>query len=209
MRIACPTVLIMLVSLSGVRAAPPAPVTALAYAPDGKLLAASGYREVLFVDVAGGDVATTLANLPGPVTALAYSPDGRRLAVVSGAPGKPSELRLYPITGGRPTPTPAHTVEALKDAVYGLAFTPDGKTIATASYDRTVKLWDANGVVELRTLQDHSDAVYGVAFSPAGKLLATSSADRTVKVWEVASGKRLLSLGEATDWLYAVAWHAD
>src|SRR5439155_634805 len=80
---------------------------------------------------------------------------------------------------------------------------------ATASYDRTVKLWEIAGGTELHTLQDHSDAVYAVAFSPDGRLLASAAADRTVKVWEAATGKRLYSLGEATDWLYAVAWHPD
>src|SRR4051794_23022408 len=90
-------------------AAAPAPVAAVAYALDGKLLAAGGYREVTFIDAATGDVAATLAGLPGPVTALAYSPDGRRLVVAVGTPGKPSELRVYPVTGGLPAPTPAHT----------------------------------------------------------------------------------------------------
>jgi hypothetical protein len=184
-------------------------VTALAYAPDGKLLAAGGYRQVVFVDTAGGEVAATFGGLPGPVTALSYSPDGRRLVVAGGAPGRPAELRIYPVAGGRPASTPGHALAAHKDAIHGLASSPDGRTIATASYDRSVKLWEANGGTELHTLQDHSDAVYAVAFSPDGKLLATVAADRAVKVWDVASGKRLLSLGEATEWLYAVAWHPD
>ncbi|MFM8273221.1 MAG: hypothetical protein ACKODX_12975, partial [Gemmata sp.] len=89
----------------------------------------------------------------------------------------------------------------------------DGKTLATASYDRVVHLWDvddegANPAPRL-TLKDHSDAVYAVAFHPDGKLLATASADRAVKVWEVATGKRLYTLGDATDWLYALAWSPD
>src|SRR5262245_61261721 len=112
MRISIPRVVFALAAVTGVGAAPPAPVTALAYAPDGKLLAAGGYRDVAFIDPASGDVVATLGGLPGPVTALAYSPDGRRLAIASGAPGKPAELRVDPVTGGRPAPTPAQTLAA-------------------------------------------------------------------------------------------------
>src|SRR5207247_3429674 len=85
----------------------------------------------------------------------------------------------------------------------------DGKTLATCSYDRLVKLWDVTTGQELRTLKDHSDAVFGMAFSPDGRLLASAAADRAVKVWDVATGLRLYTLGDATDWLYAVAWSPD
>src|SRR5262249_40074860 len=123
MRVSCPIIVLALMSVG---AAPPAPVTALAYAADGKLLAVGAYREVLFIDPAGGEVAATLGNLTGPVTSLAYSPDERRLTVASGGPGSAAELRLYPVTGGRPAPTAAHSLTAHKDAVYGVAFSPDG-----------------------------------------------------------------------------------
>src|SRR5205823_5498284 len=93
--------------------------------------------------------------------------------------------------------------------VSALAYSPDGKLLATCGYDRLIKLWEVANGQEVRTLRDHSDAIYALAFSPDGKLLASAAADRAVKVWDIASGNRLYTLGEATDWLYAVAWSPD
>ena len=95
------------------------------------------------------------------------------------------------------------------DVIHDLAFSPDGTVLASASYDRLIKLWDVEAGKELRVLKDHSDSVYGVTFSPDGKLLASGAADRAVKVWDVSTGNRLYTLGESTDWLYAVAWSPD
>jgi WD40 repeat protein len=65
----------------------------------------------------------------------------------------------------------------------GVAFSPDGQRLATVSWDRTAKVWDATSGQELVTLSGHQDAVTGVAFSPDGKLLATSSFDGTARVY--------------------------
>jgi hypothetical protein len=188
--------------------APAAPVTAVAYRPDGKLLAAAGHREVLLLDAAG-EITAKLAGLPPRVTALAFSRDGNRLAVGAGEPGALGEVRLFSFDAGKVRSTPDHTLTAHTDLIHDLAFSPDGRLLATTGYDRLIKLWEVATGKEVRTLKDHSDAVYGLAFRPDGKLLASAAADRAVKVWDVASGRRLYTLGEATDWLYAIAWSPD
>jgi WD40 repeat protein len=183
------------------------PVTALAYRPDGKLLAAGSHKETLLIDVSTGDVVGKLTGLAGRVSALAFSRDGRFLTVSSGAAATAGEVRLYDVaSNGLPANQPRQVISAHKDVVYDLTFRPDGKQVATCGYDRLIKLWDVETGKLVRELKDHSDAVYGVAFSPDGKLLASGSADRAVKIWDVASGKRLHTLAESTDWVYAVTW---
>lgn len=69
-----------------------------------------------------------------------------------------------------------------KEEVRDITFSPDGKIIATASQDNTVKLWGLNGK-EIATLEEHTDLVSSVRFSPNGKIIATASHDETVKLW--------------------------
>lgn len=187
-----------------------APVTALAFHPGGKLLAAADYQEVLLLDAENGDLLARITGHKGPVTALAFSANGAYLAAASGAPGTLAEVRVYDFQpAGSTNPHQLLVLEAHQDLVQDLAFAPDGRLLAPAGYDRVLKLWDLATGKQLQTLRDHSDAVYGVAFSPDGRLLASAAADRAVKVWDVATGRRLYTLGDATDWLYAVAWAPD
>ncbi|HJT76964.1 MAG TPA: c-type cytochrome domain-containing protein [Gemmataceae bacterium] len=185
-------------------------VTALAYRPDGKILAAGMHREVALIDVATGDVVGKLPGQLAKVTALAFSGDGKRLAVASGSPASTGEVRLYALdAAGVPPQKAGLVIPAHQDLIYDVAFSPDGKTLATCGYDRLIKLWDAADGKELRTLKDHSDAVYAVAWSPDGRRLASASADRAVKIWNADTGARLVTLSDNTDWVYAVAWSAD
>lgn len=83
-------------------------------------------------------------------------------------------------------------LEGHDDAVTSVSFSPDGQTIATASYDNTVKIWSQNGLL-LQTLKGHSDRVTSVSFSSNGNLIATASYDKTVKLWS-RDGKLLQTL---------------
>src|SRR5450631_189569 len=75
--------------------------------------------------------------------------------------------------------------------VFGVAFSPDGKTLATASFDSTVKLWDFATGKETATLKGHTAPVYAVVYSPDGKLLATAGQDNSIRIWDAKDGKFL------------------
>src|SRR5262245_1646864 len=73
--------------------------------------------------------------------------------------------------------------------VGGIAFSADGKYLATASTDRTVRLWDAHHLAPVGTFRGHDDIVCAVAFSPDGQLLATGSFDGTARLWSIVPRK--------------------
>ncbi|MBE8970512.1 caspase family protein [Nostocales cyanobacterium LEGE 12452] len=100
-------------------------------------------------------------------------------------------------------------LEGHSDAVRGVAFSPDGKTIASASYDNSVKLWNAATAKEISTLKGHKSAVIGVAFSPDGKTIASASDDKSVKLWNAATAKEISTLNGHSDAVISVAFNPD
>jgi WD40 repeat protein len=179
-----------------------AQIGAIAYRPDGKLIALGSYKEVRLADPSGKIV----GSLPGhaeEVRAVAFSPDGVLLAAAGGLPARKGEVKIWDVDKR----TVVRTIQGHTDCIYAVAFSPDGKTLATSSYDKLIKLWNVASGEEIRTLKDHIDAVYDLAFTPDGKRLLSAAADRTVKVWDAATGERLYTLGEPLDGLNTIAIH--
>ena len=88
------------------------------------------------------------------------------------------------------------------------AYSPDGNRLASASWDNTVKVWDAQTGQELLTRKGHTYEVWSGAYSPDGKRLASGSGEGTVKVWDAQTGQELLSL-QRDWWPASVAFSAD
>jgi WD40 repeat protein len=95
------------------------------------------------------------------------------------------------------------------DKVIGIAFSPDGKRLATGGWDNLVRLWDPETGKEVRRLSGHSAAVLTLAFSPDGNTLASAGNDRIVRLWDVASGQPLRQLTGHTSGIASIVFSPD
>ena len=142
-----------------------------------------------------------------PITALEFSQDGSAIAA-SGY----HEITFWKTADG----TLDRRLTGLAERVYDIAYSPDGKWLATASGDPGVygvaKLWLAEpggGGKPVRDLAETQDVVFAVAFSPDSKKIATAGADRTIRVFEVETGKLLTQIEDHADWIFGIAFSPD
>jgi WD40 repeat protein len=157
-------------------------VAAIAFNPDGKLLASSSNDQTVKLwDVATGKEIRTLTGHTSSVWAIAFSPDGKRLA--SGSFGA---IKIWDVANG----TELLSYEAHNSNFpYSLSFSYDGKRLASGGTDKEIKIWNAETGAELRTLTGHLDWVNTLAFSPDGKLLASGSKDGNIKLWNLDTSR--------------------
>jgi WD40 repeat protein len=176
-------------------------ITAVAISPDSRMLA-TGMIPIVISDMTTGQKVKTLEGAANLISGIVFSPDGRLLAagswdktariwnVDTGAlvqtlkPGMelPRKLSAKPI----PAKEKPLVEEMYTLPVTAVAFSPDGKLLASAGADKTVRLWDMSNGKEVRKWVGHEKAVTCVAFSPDGKTVVSGSADKTLRIWPVA-----------------------
>jgi len=193
------------------------PVQSVDFSPDGKTLAsASEDHTIILWDIETRlPVGQPLTGHTFPVQSVAFSPDGQTLASGS-CRGKgdttgycnQGEIRLWNVATRQPLDEPlnGHT-----NWVYGLAFSPDGKMLASGSEDDTIILWDIATREPLGPpLTGHTALVHSVAFSPDGQTLASGSWDNTVILWDVVTHQPLgPPLTGHRSWVSSVTFSPD
>jgi WD40 repeat protein/predicted Ser/Thr protein kinase len=142
-----------------------------------------GKGHVRLWDARSGKVLRTIGEeLNSIVTAVAFTADERRVALGTGTYHKPGKIVIWDADTGRKL----MMLKGHVKPICTLAFTPDGRRLASGSEDGTAKIWDPGTGRELLSLVRHTDWVWGVSFSPDGRKLSTASKDGTAIIWSAA-----------------------
>jgi WD40 repeat protein len=184
-------------------------LSAVAFSPDGSLLAATGDSPLITLWDQSGQrrvIRAGSVKYHDPFR-VAFSPDGTLLAS-----GIDNVLRMWNPVTGRPAGEPIQVSSNTKVSIYAIAFSPDGKLVATADGAGTVQLWNPRTGHRTGRPLPHSADVNGLAFSPDGTLLAGSGSDGTLRLWDPATGRLVSEPFRAADLdsnLRAVAFSPD
>lgn len=164
-----------------------APITTVAFAPDGRrLLAGSWDQSVKLYDIDGAAEPIVRSLVPEigyrAVNTVAWSPDGARFA--SG--GKDGYLRLWDANSA----TEWAKLTGHANWIWSVTWSPDGSRVASASVDQSIRLWDVRSGETTSILVGHVGPVLGVAWAPDGKTLASAGEDGAVKLWDLEAIER-------------------
>ncbi|MEZ6056007.1 MAG: c-type cytochrome domain-containing protein [Planctomycetaceae bacterium] len=210
------------------------PVTAIDVDPSGRWVAIGRFGQVEISELDSKRLTPTpqplalahkLEGFPGKVTSLHFARipeavpinesapapaekvDAARevLAVASGVAGRGGVAFLHDVASGQSI----REFRGHRDILFDAEVSPNGKMLATCSYDREIRLWEISTGKLLLVLNGHNGAVYDVAWHPSSEFLVSASADDTVKVWRVSDGERMDTLGQPLKEEYCVTFSPD
>ena len=181
----------------------------VAFRGDGKTLAV-GYGlysldtpikgRVVLYEVSTGRETRVFPGPEGGVHALAWSADGTRLAITGS-----ETAEVWDVPAG----VKVKECRGHNRWVYSVAFSPDGRWLATGGWDKTIKLWDLGTGAERLTIFGHRGFVLSVRFSPDGRFLLSTSEDHSVRLWEIPSGRESAIFHGHEDFVQCAAFRPD
>lgn len=188
----------------------PPVVTSLDYSADGRWLAVSGYHEVLLHHADGSGIEARLVSNLERIESVAFSPDGKLLAVAGGLPGRLGEIQVWEAA----THKLLTTTQVTYDTVYGVSWSPDGKTVAFGCADNTLRAIDALSGKEVLKIGAHSDWVLATIFSVKGDHLISAGRDMSTKLNEITTQRFVdnitsITPGALRGGIHALARHPE
>jgi mono/diheme cytochrome c family protein len=158
-------------------------LSCVTFSPDGKLLAVSGYHEVLLHKGDGAELVGRLIGESERIESIAFSPNGKLLAVAGGSPGRFGEIQVWDVAKRKLR----LSVSVTYDTVYGVSWSHDGDKLAIGCADNTVRAIDAQSGKQVLYQGAHDDWVLGTVFSKDSTYLVSIGRDRSMKLTEVAT----------------------
>jgi WD40 repeat protein len=157
------------------------------FGPDGRMLAVGDRPRIVLWDLTDRKRPARLADIPAPnlISTIAFSPDGGTVAIASAHANHAVDLWSVATPAA---PVLLSSLRGHSDDVTAMAFSPDGRTLATGSADRTAALWDVTDAARPRRqaiLNGSAEQLISVAFAPDGRTLATGGWDAVVTLWDV------------------------
>jgi mono/diheme cytochrome c family protein len=178
-------------------------IAAMAWSPDGSLLAVAGYHEVVLEHPDGSGIVARLTGEAPRIESIVFSKDGKELADCGGSPAEFGLVQIW----NTDTHNLLHAYQVSGDSLYGVSFAPDLKSVAFGGADKVVHRIAVEDGKELLDFKAHADWVLGTAFTLDGKLLVSASRDKEMKLIEVDNGRFVDDINNPIEACISLARH--